>query len=90
MENKLNIAEKSKYPGGESDLEVMLRLESLIKEIESDLTNKVILLVTHGGVMRTMRLFVNLRKDQVYPGKHVNNCSIEIYKPTSDGGISYE
>ncbi len=90
LQNLLEIATKSRYPGGESDIDVMARLKSLLEEIESNLVSKIVLLVTHGGVMRAMRLLVNLRRDTVYPGKHIKNCSIEIYKPVNDRGIDYE
>lgn len=84
------IASRTKYPHGESDLDVAIRLQSLIHEIESKVHNEVFLLVTHGGVMRAMRLLAGLSKKDIYPGRHLPNCAIEIYRPGEQEGIIYE
>lgn len=90
LQDAMEVAKKSKFPNGESDIDVLLRLKSLVEEIENQVSGQLVLLVTHGGVLRVMRLLMNLPKEAIYPGKHIQNCSIEIYEPTGDGGISYE
>ncbi len=83
QQNKEDIARKNKFPDGESDVDVAMRLSMLVSEIEDSISEMVILLVTHGNVMRVMRLLAGFEKDKVYGNHAIPNCSLELYVRSS-------
>lgn len=74
-----DILQKSRFEGGESDWDVYIRLHCLLSELEQNITNKLILLVSHSGVDRMMRLLCNYPQDEVYPGAKLHNCQWEVF-----------
>ncbi len=74
----LDYIVKAKFPDGESDLDVVGRLEELFAELENDHTGRNILLVTHSGVMQCARYLFGQSKKSIY-FLPVPNCQLELY-----------
>lgn len=55
LNNKRNFAYR--YPGGESMMQVAYRVYSLIEEIKNTYSDKTVLIVCHGGVLRVFRTY---------------------------------
>ena len=55
LNNKRNFAYR--YPGGESMMQVVYRVYSLIEEIKNTYSDKTVLLVCHGGVLRILNTY---------------------------------
>ncbi len=65
------------FPNGESDLQVAMRLEEFLAELEANYENKVILLVTHSGVIQAARYLLGGTKDDIYLST-IGNCHIDL------------
>lgn len=59
------------FPGGESFSQVQIRASEFIKKLEEKHQNKIILLVAHAGVIRTIKCFFNKLNLQ-------NNLNIKV------------
>lgn len=66
----------SKFPNGESDVDVIKRFEQFISECEKKHTKKNILLVTHSGVIQASRYLQGFSKHKIYLSR-INHCQIE-------------
>lgn len=73
----LDYIVEAKFPGGESDLEVAQRFESLLSDLEASNRGKNILLVTHSGVIQAARYLFGGTRETIYL-QPVLNCQIEI------------
>jgi broad specificity phosphatase PhoE len=69
----------TKYPEGESDYDVAMRLKELIEACERELEKQQILFVTHEDIIRAARYLFGMSKEEIYLGKPIHNCSVEIY-----------
>lgn len=65
------------FPEGESDLDVIMRIQDLITEIESKYKNMNILFVSHHGVLIALRYLFGYTKKEIYEG-NIKNCYLEI------------
>lgn len=77
--NTLEYIVNVPFPEGESDLDVAVRLEDLLEELESTLQDKKIVLVTHSGVVQAARYLFGGSKEDIY-FTPVPNCVIEVYQ----------
>lgn len=73
----LDFILKAKFPAGESDEEVSIRLEEFFTDIENQYQDKTILLVTHSGVIQAIRYLIGKNKEAIYLTA-VPSCHIEI------------
>jgi broad specificity phosphatase PhoE len=78
-DNSLEYIVEATFPGGESDLDVVNRLEDLLVELEATHQGKNILLVTHSGVIQAARYLFGQSKEDIY-FKPVPNGIAEIYE----------
>lgn len=75
---KLEDIIATKFPGGESDQDVITRIESLIVELEARYNNKTILFSTHSGVMQAARYLFGRPEKEIFLEK-IPNCWIDSY-----------
>lgn len=67
----------SKFPNGESDREVAQRLEHLFFDLEKMHQQKAIVLVTHSGVIQSVRYLLGKTQAEIY-STPVPSCHVEI------------
>ena len=70
----------TRYPGGESMLDLACRIYSLLDEIPQKDPDKVVLLVCHGGVMRTIRTYFEDMTNEEYFGYSASNALLTPYE----------
>ena len=83
---KLSMKErfnKAPYPGFESDEKLMTRLIPLLREISIANLGKNVLVVTHGGILRTFLNHLGFNKGKELPPGTINNTAYIIIQ--SDG-----
>lgn len=69
-----------KYPNGESNLQVAVRIYNFLNEITKEHAGKNILIVSHGSVCRIIRTyFKDMTDDEFYSYSH-RNGTIEQYE----------
>ena len=69
----------SRFPNGESAMDVIYRIYNFISELEQSYSNEVILLVTHSGVNRAIGTLLIGSFDQVYLKGSIGNCEYKAY-----------
>ena len=69
-----------KHDGSETEEEATKRIKSFFKDIEEKYTNKKILIVTHGALMKLIEDLIENKKEKRSP---INNCDIIIYENTN-------
>lgn len=77
--------------GGESYADVLLRVRVFLGELFSNHTNEKILLVTHGGVTRTIRMYL----EKLTPNEfeldllvwRFRNCGLVVYESNESGQL---
>ncbi len=57
---------EARYPGAETESEVIQRLQATIQELESRAEQETILLVTHAGVLRALRYLLGESPDSLF------------------------
>lgn len=62
----LNFILNARFPNGESDSDVITRVEELILELEKNYSNQCVLLVTHSGVIQAARYLAGKNKNDIY------------------------
>ena len=70
----------TRYPGGESMLDIACRIYDLLDEIPKKYPDKVVLLVCHGGVMRTIRTYFEDMTNEEYFGYSASNACLTEYE----------
>ena len=76
-----NVEKNIKYEGAETIKEFLKRVFSFLEEIKVKYSNKNILLVTHKGVCRAIKVyFEGLTENQNIKDYGQDNCEIKIYK----------
>lgn len=68
---------KARFPNGESDEEVISRVENFFIDMEQKHQDKNILIVTHSGVIQAIRYLVGKTKDEIYLTP-VPSCHVEV------------
>lgn len=77
-EAKRNIT--SRYPGGESVLEVAHRVYSLLDEIPEKYPGETILLVCHGAVSRVVHTYFEDIEEEAFHHYSLENCQLKAYE----------
>ena len=77
----LDEIQQSRFPEGESDSDVVKRIENFLEEKERLYKNKNILLVTHAGVLLAMRYLFGYPKEEIYL-KPTKNSFVEAFLPS--------
>jgi len=67
------------FPDGESDLDVAARLENFLQFTEETHDAKHILLVTHSGIIQSMRYLFGYPKERIFPKEHLKNGEVEVF-----------
>ena len=70
----------TRYPGGESMLDMAGRLYPLLREIRETYSEKTVLLACHGGVCRVIRSFFLPMTNEEFASYSPENCSLECYE----------
>ena len=78
LANKRQFA--TRYPGGESMLDMAGRIYPLLREIKEKYPDKTVLLACHGGVCRVIRSFFLPMTNEEFASYSPENCSLECYK----------
>lgn len=78
LANKRQFA--TRYPGGESMLDMAGRIYPLLREIREIYSEKTVLLACHGGVCRVIRSFFLPMTNEEFASYSPENCSLECYE----------
>ena len=78
LANKRQFA--TRYPGGESMLDMAGRIYPLLREIKEKYPDKTVLLACHGGVCRVIRSFFLPMTNEEFVSYSPENCSLECYE----------
>ncbi len=76
--HSLDEIQRVRFPEGESDSDVVKRVENFLEEKEKLYKNKNILLVSHAGVLLAMRYLFGYPKEEIYL-KPTKNSFIESF-----------
>ena len=74
---KRNFA--TRYPGGESMLDLAFRVYGFLSELPEKYPGKTVLLVCHGGVMRSIRSYFEDLTNEEYFGYSADNAKLACY-----------
>ena len=69
----------TRYPGGESMLDLACRVYDLLDEIPVKYAGHTVLLVCHGGVMRSIRTYFEDMTNEEYFGYSASNATLTHY-----------
>jgi len=72
-------------PEGESNQDVIQRLDPVLREIRQNYQGKRVLVVTHGAVARVLFRMLANPTDQQFESFQMNNCEVLNFRPDSDG-----
>lgn len=78
LANKRQFA--TRYPGGESMLDMAGRLYPLLREIKEKYPDNCVLLACHGGVCRVIRSYFLPMTNEEFASYSPENCSLECYE----------
>lgn len=78
LANKRQFA--TRYPGGESMLDMAGRIYPLLREIREKYPEKCVLLACHGGVCRVIRSYFFPMTNEEFASYSPENCSLECYE----------
>ena len=70
----------TRYPGGESMLDLACRVYGFLDELPMRCPGKNILLVCHGGVMRAIRTYFEDMTNEAYFNYSADNAKLEVYQ----------
>ena len=70
----------TRYPGGESMLDLACRVYRLLDEIPMKYPGKTVLLVCHGGVMRSVRTYFEDMTNEDYFSYSASNAKLTHYR----------
>ena len=77
LECKRNFA--TRYPGGESMLDLACRVYAFLDELPAKYPEETVLLVCHGGVMRSIRTYFEDMTNEAYFGYSADNAKLACY-----------
>lgn len=69
----------TRYPGGESYLDVAYRIFSFLNEAKSIYKDKNVLVVSHGGVSRLFNAYFEDMSNEEFFAYNLGNCEIKKY-----------
>ena len=78
LECKRNFA--TRYPGGESMLDLACRVYEFLDELPKKYPDETVLLVCHGGVMRSIRTYFENMTNEAYFGYSADNAKLACYE----------
>ena len=79
--NIWNYNENIKYNNAETVVEICNRVWNLLDEIKEEYKGKNVLLVTHGGTIKTINAYFNgFDENGVLPRVEIGNCGIKEYE----------
>lgn len=78
LANKRQFA--TRYPGGESMLDMAGRIYPLLREIKEKYPEKTVMLACHGGVCRVIRSYFLAMTNEEFASYSPENCSLECYE----------
>lgn len=67
--------------GNETDIDATIRFKKLLCDLEDKYKDKIVLLVTHGALIR---LAEDVIENKIIPRDRINNCDIIIYERIND------
>ena len=70
----------SRYPGGESLLDVTARVYDFLRQIKAEQDGKTILIVSHGGICRAIRTYFEDMSVEEYFGYSEENANLRGYE----------
>ena len=70
----------TRYPGGESVLEVAHRIYSLLDEIPQKYPGETVLLVCHGAVSRVVHTYFEDIDEEAFHHYSLGNCQLKAYE----------
>jgi len=79
---------KGEFPGAESVVDMIPRCEDFLRDLWSQHTEGKVIIVTHGGTMKTMQLVIeHLTEDTAYrlSERRLTNCSVLHYQLEFEG-----
>lgn len=79
LEDVEEIMIHSKFPDGESDLEVAQRMSLLLHDLESLYKDSVVALVSHSGIYRVIMYLLGAPKEVIF-GQKVGNSQVDKLK----------
>jgi len=71
------VAIATAFPEGESDLDVVKRIENLLVELETTYEGKTILIVSHAGIMLAVRYLLGKSEQEVFAD--IASCGVDTY-----------
>ena len=78
-------------PGGESWTDVVLRVRSVLADVRSEHVGQRVWVFTHQAVIMAFRFLLESLTEQellrIDGSTPLGNCSLTVYRPTSDGGL---
>ncbi|MBQ9761824.1 MAG: histidine phosphatase family protein [Oscillospiraceae bacterium] len=77
LANKRHFA--FRYPGGESMMQMALRVYGLLEELHSRYADKTLLLVCHGGVCRIINSYFRDLTNEEFFRYYIDNCAMECF-----------
>ena len=81
---KRNFA--TRYPGGESMLDLAHRVYGFLEDLKVKYPGKTVLLVCHGGVMRSIRSYFEDMTNEEYFGFSADNAKLLCYETEEKAG----
>lgn len=79
----------TRYPGGESMLDLACRVYSLLDELPEKYPGETVLLVCHGGVMRSIRTYFEDMTNEAYFGYSADNARLAVYEYPSPRRVDF-
>ncbi len=70
----------SRYPNGESLLDVTARVYAFLEQLKSDQDGKTVLIVSHGGICRAIRTYFEDMTIEEYFGYSEENANLRGYE----------
>ena len=80
LDNKRQFA--IRCPGGESAMQLAYRVYSLLEEVKRKHSDKTVLLVCHGGIMRVIRSYFEDMTNEIYANYSAENAALAKYEFT--------
>lgn len=77
LANKRHFAYR--YPGGESMMQMALRVYGLLEELKESHPDKTLLLVCHGGVCRIINSYFRDMTNEEFFSYYIDNCALECF-----------
>ena len=69
-----------RFPGGESRLDTVYRVYSLLEDIKVRYRDKTVLLVAHGGISKVVNAYFEDMTNEEFSGYILPNCELKEYE----------